>query len=877
MFTFLVVSCSVEKDTATSKAYHNTLARYNGYFLAKEKIKEIETTIAQGSPDNFSRVLKVYPQVTSATVSSINSDLEEVIKKASLPIQRHKNSKWVDNSYTLVGVSRFYRMDYDNASITFKYVNSKGEDENDKHEALTWLLRTFTQTEQYNNAYSIISHLSKKKLTDKNKELFSLAKAELYQKIEEKQSFLKSMQQAAELVKSRNNKARTNFIMGQLNQELGNDAEAFKNYTISIKKSPTYEMAFYAKLYRTQVTDLNKKEPKKVIKYYKKLLRDEKNEEYKDKIYYEMAGFEHKQKNLTSSLNYLSKSLRANKDNINQKAYSYLMKAEIYYDDLRNYRQASLFYDSTFTILDPSEKKYPQVKKRAKVLKEFVTQLDIVEREDSLQKLAKMDTAKLYAFLDSSIIAEEKAIQEEIERKKQQELREQQANNNQNSNLDILNAATGGRGDNTWYFYNPTLLSRGKMAFTQKWGDRDLTDDWRRENKKKLEIEEEEEYENEENKEENKEPNLSKASLDKLQRERVKKKREERLKEIPLTEDKLIESNDRLKNALYELATIYHLKLSEPKFGSDTYERLVKQFPEFEKIDEVYYTLYVMNKEIDKQKSDYYKNLLLKQYPNSIFAKLVLDPEYLIKNEQVNKMAQGKYAIAYDLHINEFYDSSYHFCDKILAEFPETDIIDKVVFLKALNIGLQDTTVLIFKQMLEAFIQDYQQSELVPLANEYLNGITKYMNDQITVNTELNTTKPTSTIPEIDFELNMNEEHYFVTVFEKGNLKKFKVVNTFAQHNDRNWQSEQLKTNSHLFESTNFLILIEKFNSGVKALNYYKTLNIESEILAEMQSVKYDAFVISKTNYQKFYKGKYLKEYISFFREKYIVNEGQNE
>ena len=183
------------------------------------------------------------------------------------------------------------------------------------------MLRTFTQTDQFDNAFSVVSYLSKKDLTDKNRELFTLAKAELYQKIEENKSFLKSMQEAAEVVKNRNNKARINFIMGQLNQELEKNDEAYKNYTISIRKSPTYEMAFYAKLYRTQVTDLSKKEPKKVIKYYEKLLRDEKNIEYKDKIYYEMARFEYKQDKLPTSIDYLTKSLRAGKENIYQKSY----------------------------------------------------------------------------------------------------------------------------------------------------------------------------------------------------------------------------------------------------------------------------------------------------------------------------------------------------------------------------------------------------------------------------------------------------------------------------------------------------------------------------------------------------------------------------
>ena len=48
------------------------------------------------------------------------------------------------------------------------------------------------------------------------------------------------------------------------------------------------------------------------------------------------------------------------------------------------------------------------------------------------------------------------------------------------------------------------------------------------------------------------------------------------------------------------------------------------------------------------------------------------------------------------------------------------------------------------------------------------------------------------------------------------------------------------------------------------------------DILANMPTNKHDSFVISIDNYNKFYKGNYLNEYISFFREKYIVNGGKN-
>ena len=250
-------------------------------------------------------------------------------------------------------------------------------------------------------------------------------------------------------------------------------------------------------------------------------------------------------------------------------------------------------------------------------------------------------------------------------------------------------------------------------------GDRELADNWRRESKKKVEIEEEEVDEKELMANNTTSENMS---SDEMQKSRMLKKRNERLKTIPFSEQDLKASNDRLQEALYLLGGIYHLKLEEIQHGSDTYEKLAQRFPEHEKITEVYYILYIINRDINPEKSNHYKNLLLSKYPNSVYAKLVLDPEYLIKNEQKNKMAQGQYAIAYKLHMNELYDSSYNYCDKIIAKFPETDIMDKIVFLKALNRGLQDTTVIIFKRMLEDFIKEYQSSDLIPLANEYLVG-----------------------------------------------------------------------------------------------------------------------------------------------------------
>ena len=63
--------------------------------------------------------------------------------------------------------------------------------------------------------------------------------------------------------------------------------------------NPEYEVDFYARLYLAQVTEISRsKSVNAALKSFRKLLKDSKNKEFKDKIYYEMGVFELKQKNL---------------------------------------------------------------------------------------------------------------------------------------------------------------------------------------------------------------------------------------------------------------------------------------------------------------------------------------------------------------------------------------------------------------------------------------------------------------------------------------------------------------------------------------------------------------------------------------------------
>ena len=84
IFLAIVVleACSSEKNTWTSKAFHNTTAHYNGYYYAREEIQKIEKTIWSSLTDDYSKILTHFIQV--------DSTLQRVMTKKS-----RRRSRWL--------------------------------------------------------------------------------------------------------------------------------------------------------------------------------------------------------------------------------------------------------------------------------------------------------------------------------------------------------------------------------------------------------------------------------------------------------------------------------------------------------------------------------------------------------------------------------------------------------------------------------------------------------------------------------------------------------------------------------------------------------------------------------------------------------------
>lgn len=869
-------SCSAERNNPIAKAYHNTTAHYNAYYIAREKLSDAEYRINNERQNNFNEILHVYNDMEEDLSSQLTGLAEDAIKKASLPIQYHKNSKWVDDCYILIGRARFYKRDFPNAIQTFKYVNSKSEDDNARHLALSWLLRSFIESGELNNARTVSDYLKKQPLDKKVITEVTQARADFFQEIGELEEMAENMEIAVQFTKPKRFRARQHFILGQLYQELGDNDKAFEHYKLTLKSNPSYDLSFYAQLYLAQVTRFNSDtDIKEIKKYFEKLLKDKKNEDYKDKIYYELAKFEYKQDNINKALSYLYKSVAASEANPNQKAYSYLLLAEIHYDKLQEYETSKEYYDSTLQTLSKDHKDYESIKRRHEVLITFTKQLDIIQYEDSVQKLAQMDSLELISYLNE--IIKEEQERKKLEREKQEravasnELRfgDQQGDRNNRNNE-----------QSGFYFYNASAVSIGQTEFVRIWGRRPLEDNWRRLNKG-VAFKEEEQSSEEDELIVEEEFNLKIEDFESKDEYDLAVQRLKMLKDIPFDDESLAASNEKLENAYYSLGKIYNLNLLEYENATETFLTLLERFPDTEYKLEVMYFLYFINKneqelsyqvnnESSKIISERYKQILLTEYSNSLYAKLILNPDYLKDAQLEDQQANALYEAAYANYQNGNYEAALLGINKIIDNYSSTTFIDKAVLLKIIIKGKQKD-ILAYKQDLETFISEYNTSETLPFAKRLLNEANDYI--RAATNPAENVSEATGKgeqNKETAYVFNPEDKHFFLFSIEAKGIKANAIMVEFSDFNKANFSIEKLQVSQLLLNEERLLFSVKEFDSDEDALRYYEAFQARGKFLENYKKFNPEYFIIGSENFPLFYNSKNISEYKTFFQENYL-------
>jgi tetratricopeptide (TPR) repeat protein len=694
--------------------YHDTTARFNAYFLANEKTLEVEETLYGNPQNNYNDILQVLAPIDTTASAGQATSFEYIITKASLPIQWHESSQWVDDCYILIGKARLYQGDFMNAVLTFKFVNTNSEDNAARHKALILLLRTFMASKQYENMFSVLDFIRKEKtpFNEENTREYHLTMAHYYRQTENYDMLSLHLAEALPLVAKRKEKARLHYLMAQLLEMQENEDKAYQNYELAFRYSPTYELAFHADLKRSGVSEIDSEDAiAEASKYFRKLLNDEKNWEYRDKIYYEMAKYNLRSNEIDEALVYLNESVQVSSNNTVQKAYSYLKMGQLYYYDLKDFEKAALYYDSTMQIMPTYVKNYEQNKELAETLKEFAKFVKQVREQDRLLTLAEMPKEALDDFLNNEIEQEKEVILKNQENRKLGEEKRKQA---PSTSTDLNTKEDAG-----WYFYNATAKVFGQTNFIRTWGNRPLEDNWRRSRRQKA---------FEDNTTQDATANNQVALAGEKKEEEVDifasvKSLEARKAEIPYSPEMKKEVMAKLESGLFDLGKVYYYRLEEFSNVIETYSRLHREFPQGQFTPEAMYILYTMCADYPDCSQPSYKDTIVNEFPESFYAKILVNPNYVEETNIYNQEAIDRYEKCFGLYKEAQYQVADSLLQMAIANYPNSQVVDKMHLLRAMIDGKTTDDLTTYYLKLNTFISKFGESELIPFAKDLLAAI----------------------------------------------------------------------------------------------------------------------------------------------------------
>lgn len=606
-------------------------------------------------------------------------------------------------------------------------------------------------------------------------------------------------------------------------------------------------MEFNARINRALMASADSGTLDAIKKELLKMSKDEKNTDFFDRIYFALGDIALKEDEKDLALEYLKVSVASTTQNITQKAISYFTIADLYFDK-PEYELASAYYDSSLAILPPNHKQFAHVSGRQLSLAELVKNLRIIELQDSLLILGDMSDLELDAMIqelvdDIKSAEEQRKFEEANQPSAQQQLN--QLNQQQSQGLQ----PTG----STWYFYNTSALSFGSNAFRQLWGDRKREDNWRRKSKRLNNITEFVDAEGEE----------APASTSELLDPSFYKKG------IPRTDAEKDSAHVKIQNAFYDLGSIYKEQLSEEERAIQAFEELLERYPDGVWNLETFYQLYRLYRSTgDERKAQDYANRILREYPDSEYAKIIKDPKYLEKLEQLRNRLDDMYYMAFRNYNKGEYERVIEAADSALTKFREGDILSKFALLKVMAIGATEKLI-VYRKALEGYISKYTAAPEKERAQELLLYVKGLMGE--TVPDEVVEDKPKEEEAQNDeYIFDFDSRHYYVLV-ASGLSDVAGLKSRISNFNSALFSIETLTTKDLQFGADKKLLFVQGFKETKKAMDYYNAILADTTVFEGVDLNKTDQFIISQDNFTKFYKKKEVPPYVEFFIAKYIL------
>ena len=675
-----------KKFKYTKRLYQNTVTHYNYYFNADNRLNEIVDAAKKSFKEDYTKLLPFYNY--SLDVTATSGDLDSVIYKCNAGILLHDlRDDWIDNMYLLLGKAYFYRKNFDSADIVFRYINyawapkeEGGYDipvgsnvsgagqftvatkENNslvqkafstppsRNDALLWQVRNYIETDHFGEASGILEILKAdpvfpERLKPELEEL--IAYWNYKQGVAD--SSVSHLIKAVEIAGDNFERARMEFLIAQLYEKADSTKKAIEWYGKSAAHTTDPVMEVYANLNAIKASGSKDDAVlKEKLDNLMKMAKRDKYVGYRDIIYYVIAQVEIDLKNDSAATQMLKKSIHYNtEENPEQRSKSFLLLADISYNDGK-YVDAKNYYDSVEASVITDEQALQRMDLRKSGLSIIADGITTINREDSLQQVAAMPKDKRDALIKKTVRAlrKQQGLSEEPELSVNPAVQQTVA-------ADLFNNSSNSK---DWYFNNLALKGNGANQFRATWGTRPNADNWRRLagiKQPKLGGDNDDTDSTDENDEDSTGAVVTKSNTQVLTDSTGEITFESVSAALPLTDEQLKASDERIEDALFANGQAFEEKLEDYPAAIKTYLHLLDSFPNTKHKERTLFNLYYCySRTGDKAAAESIRNTLAKNFPEGdLTAKLKNAGKPVAKPANDNDPATKKYKEIYDMFI----------------------------------------------------------------------------------------------------------------------------------------------------------------------------------------------------------------------------------
>lgn len=893
----VLAACNPQKENVANRGMQNLTAHYNILYNARERINESERNIQAAYQDNYDRLIPVYREPDETLSQPEVKKLDEAIVKANVIINEKSQSRYVDDAYFLIAKANHLKSNFFNAAEFFTYVIRSYPKQNElKQEALAWKARSLISSNRLQEAEATLDTAFKYLDIKQNTAADVYAtRAQLAIYARKDDDAISLLSKAREFNLPKSTELRWTYILAQLQQLTGKKEQAYNNYSRIVKSNAPFEMAFNALLSSISIKDEQNGLKINRADRLLALLKDDKNRDFADQIYYEIGNSYLEQNIIPRAIENYRKAIRNSTRNQNQKGLAYLQLADIYFNE-GEYLRSKAYYDSTLTTLSTSYPEYEQIQKKGNNLELLASRLSAIAREDTLQMLARLPEAERKARIGSlTRMHAEQTI----------------APPNRQTGIPIANEqqAFGTPQSGTFYFNNTTALSQGFSDFKRRWGNRKLEDNWRRSLRSSSDIA-------------NANLNLPDAAPSGLNQDQQALSQTgsgsplDLEKDIPLTAEQKMASDQRIITAYYDIGNYYREVLNDSAGAVKTYETLLKRFPDNNLKLPVYYNLYRLYAERNPQKSAQYRDILLNQYPDSPFARIIANPAYLQQADARELALHRIYNEAYENYLNKNYREVLKATSEAGASLPDNKLSAQLAYLHALALGhTQKLPVLdsAFRQIVRTYPDDKLITPLVQQHIAFIDANRAAMStrtyalldrepenlrfveepqerqlaeNQVSQPVPQAANKDSVSAPALKPEALKAENTEFASFADSAEY--FFVVNVsdpavnlnssrfgIGQFNRANFSGGKIKHQLKAINNQNQLIFVGAFFSKDAVYDYYRNINPLMKEIMKISADRYNTFIISKQNLDKLTDRETIERYLQFYQKSFLAGATQ--